>query len=525
MPAAGKVYVSHAPEDSARCAALLAALDAWELDYWFERTNQGAPTDELSQQAWQAITTCDYFLRVCTPAAPRSQRMGQEASAFRGMQAADQRHGKDTRRTLINIILDPGYQREPFDNATLFIDTTNKLRPVWMGELGRALGVRTAPGRLSRRTMLALGATGAVALASGSAASVLALTRAAPPKKPAISALSGQARWHATVAKYGVSAAVARGVVYAVGDQGVTALDGAKGTVRWTSTAAENSSTNCRPVVSNNMIYVLDSERGLVALSTDKGTKIWHSDFAFDPNTSPVVANGMIYATSIEGSLHAFDPKTGHANWSTPIGNWRDLSGDPVSAPAFSAGTLFVGSTDHTLYAVDASGGSVKWRYLTRGKIASTPVVSGGLVYFGSTDANVYAVDAHTGKERWRFPADGPVFSSPLLVGPALYIGTHARSLIALKAATGAPYWAALAGEKDTFGFLSGDAVDGPPITDGQRIYVTTYKYLWAFDISDGTRAWRYALGENAYGSSAPALGGSFIAFGASDGNVYAVNT
>ncbi|HEV2238213.1 MAG TPA: PQQ-binding-like beta-propeller repeat protein [Ktedonobacterales bacterium] len=526
MPDAGKVYISHAPEDSARCAALLAALDAWEMPYWFDRTNPGAPPQELSQQAWQAITTCDYFLRVCTPATQRSQSMGQEANAFRGMQASDQRHGNADRRVLINLILDPGYQREPFDNATLFIDTTSKLRPVWMGELGRALGQRTIAGRLSRRTMLALGATGAVALASGSAASVLALTRnTAPSKKQPISALSGQARWHTAAGKYGGGVAIAQNVIYATSDAGVMALDGAKGAILWKSTEASNSSTNCAPLVLGNVIYLLDAENGIFALSTNKGTKIWHSVFAFDPNTRPVVAHNMVYAASEEGNLHAFDLKAGRENWSMPIGNWRDLSSDPVSAPAYSDGLLYVGSTDHTLYALDAGAGSIKWKYLTRGKVASSPVVGAGLVYFGSTDGNVYALDAHSGKERWRFPTGGAVFASPLLVGPALYIGSHDKHLYALKAATGAPYWSALAGEKDDLGFVTGDAVDGPAVADDQRVYVTTTKYLWAFNISDGSRAWRYAMSENSYGASAPVLGNGFVCFGSSDGNVYAVNT
>jgi hypothetical protein len=35
-------------------------------------------------------------------------------------------------RTLINLILDGGYQREPFDEVTLFITTGGKTRALWL---------------------------------------------------------------------------------------------------------------------------------------------------------------------------------------------------------------------------------------------------------------------------------------------------------------------------------------------------------------------------------------------------------
>src|SRR5260221_8200403 len=445
MPGNGKVFISHAPEDTPRGAALLAALDAWEVDYWFDDGGSSAgQTPQLAQPTRTAIEGRDIFLRICPPATQRSLAMSLEADAFRGMQAMEQRRGQKNRRVLINIILDPGYVREPFDNATLFIDTTTKLRPEWMGELGRALGVPTTAGRVSRRTVLALVTAAALDLSSGTVASVLAVTR--PPQNKtnvAISKLSGQALWHTKIGMLlGAAATPGSGVVYACSDQGTYALSASTGNVIWNVDTAKNGSGLTAPVLDGHALYVLDDENGLFALQTDHGSKLWNVDFAFFPDTTPTLANGVLYVTSIEGNVHAFARKDGSERWSTPIGNVREDSSDPISAPAFGDGTLYVGSFDHHLYALDAATGSVKWKFLTRGKIGSSPLAMHGAVYFGSADGFVYALDAHTGAQRWQFQTGSDVLSSPILVNGAVYSGSRDKHLYPLDAKTGSAHWA-----------------------------------------------------------------------------------
>jgi hypothetical protein len=139
----GKVFISHTHEDNERCAPLLAALDAWGVDYWFD-TRRVAPGDDLSQQIQRAIAERDIFLRICTPAAQRSYWMKLETGAFRGLQARDHRAGDDTTRVLINLILDPGYRPEPFDYAHIFLDATSRPQRAWFEELRRAVGLAAA---------------------------------------------------------------------------------------------------------------------------------------------------------------------------------------------------------------------------------------------------------------------------------------------------------------------------------------------------------------------------------------------
>lgn len=136
----GKVFISHAHDDNERCAPLLAALDAWGVDYWFD-TRRLEAGDDLSQEIQRAIAARDIFLRICTPAAQRSYWVKLETGAFRGLQARQHRAGGDPARVLINLILDAAYQPEPFDFAHIFIDASAKPRREWLEELRRALGV------------------------------------------------------------------------------------------------------------------------------------------------------------------------------------------------------------------------------------------------------------------------------------------------------------------------------------------------------------------------------------------------
>jgi hypothetical protein len=140
----GKVFISHAHDDNARCDPLLAALDAWGVDYWFD-TRRMEAGDDLAHAIQTAISERDIFIRVCTPAAQRSYWVRLETGAFRGLQARghrERREGSASARVLINLILDAEYEPEPFDYAHIFIDAARGPEAEWLEELRRALGVR-----------------------------------------------------------------------------------------------------------------------------------------------------------------------------------------------------------------------------------------------------------------------------------------------------------------------------------------------------------------------------------------------
>lgn len=140
MPGNGHIFICHAPEDAARCAPLLAALQAWGADYWYVDSATTDAASELTSAQRQAITDRDIFIRICTPAAQRSAPVAHATAAFRAAIMVDHEQGRE-QRTLINLIRDPAYIREPFDHATIFIDATIT-DALWQAELRRALRTR-----------------------------------------------------------------------------------------------------------------------------------------------------------------------------------------------------------------------------------------------------------------------------------------------------------------------------------------------------------------------------------------------
>lgn len=134
----GRIFISHAYQDSSSCETLLSALRAWGVDYWYDAEHMH-PGDPLYQRMQEALEARDVFIRICTGAAQRSYHVEMEASAFRGLQAAEYARDGSTRRIFINIILSTDYKLQPFDRASIFIDAVNDMEGKWITELHRAL--------------------------------------------------------------------------------------------------------------------------------------------------------------------------------------------------------------------------------------------------------------------------------------------------------------------------------------------------------------------------------------------------
>ncbi|HEX6797926.1 MAG TPA: toll/interleukin-1 receptor domain-containing protein [Ktedonobacterales bacterium] len=135
----GKVFISHAHEDNARCRPLLAALTAWGVPYWFD-TEQATGGNELALKIQRAIEESQYFIRVCTLSSVSSFWVRKETGAFVSLQAEDFRRGIED-RVLIPVILDPGYPLQLEDRGVVQIRAAGAPEASWLDNLRRALVV------------------------------------------------------------------------------------------------------------------------------------------------------------------------------------------------------------------------------------------------------------------------------------------------------------------------------------------------------------------------------------------------
>ncbi len=525
MPGNRKVFISRAPQDSALCLPLFAALDAWEVDYATDLAHDERG-QQLSDTIQQAIVDRDVFIRVCTPATQQSMSVTLQTSAFRGLLAADRQRGRGDRRVLINLILAPGYVREPFDNATLFIDATSRPQAEWLGDLGRALGLSRLRGRLSRRSLLGLGAAAVTTFAATAAAGAFLLDYRAQSQR--ITSQPGSIRWHVPASKTVLpSPAFGDNVVYAVSETGVYALALGNGGTIWHNRIATPQHDYLSPVVADNLV-IMGYDATLYALNTSDGKLRWSETLKSKEGAwltgASLPQNGTIYTLSIEGYLTAWAIADGSRRWSVQTTN-NSLQ-DIVSGPTSDGSTVYVGSIDHNLYAFNAHDGSVKWTYTTRGQIASTPAVANGTVYVGSQDSYIYAVNASDGSLRWKFHAGRDVNSPVTVAGGVVFVGSDDYYLYALDGATGGLYWSAAAGDVDSFGIVQdGKWVRSQAAVEGGIVAVTAQDTVYAFNVRDGSRRWRWKpqLSDSFQALSDCALSNGFVCVGARDQNLYLI--
>jgi outer membrane protein assembly factor BamB len=515
MPGNGKVFVSYAPEDAQVCLPLFAALDAWEVDYHAAPATLD-PAQQIPPAVQRDIAERDVFIRVCSPAAQHSIPMNLQVSVYRALQAGEGRGSRRTRRALINLILVPGYVREPFDNATIFIDATNRPRQDWLNELGRALGVTLLRSRLSRRAVVGLGVAGVATVASLSAGGIFLLDYQARTQRP--KRTPGQVVWKKQASDKAIpNPAIVGDVIYTVSETGVYAFRITDGHQLWRAAISVKSLYGA-PVVNGSVLYV-SLDNAIYALNTSTGAKRWSVALdtlgtTEDLAGGPTYFDGVLYTISTFGSITARSASDGKKRWSQST-TATPTNEEVISTPVADASGIYFASRDHNCYALDKATGAVKWNYLTRGPIHSSPAVANGVVYVGGEDTYVYALKARDGSLLWRFKTERDIISSPVVAGGAVYIGSNDQYLYALDAKTGALFWRSPAGDISSTGVLLGEEIHGLPSVEGGVVAVRANETYYCFNVTDGSRRWRFKPGEGGdQEQSDIAVGGGVACFG-----------
>jgi outer membrane protein assembly factor BamB len=560
MVGRGRVFISHAQEDAARCAPLLAALDAWGVEYIFE--GPGKSNDlQLSERAQEAISSAPVFLRVCTNAIKRSYWMSLEAGAFLGLQSDDHRQGRGEARTLVNLILDRDYTLEPFDRAGALIDATREQTSAWVNRLREALGLPplsdfsglglermlTASG-LARRRLIAGGLVmGVLAVAGGAAAvatsGVLKLPKGFVESTPTPTPLvrsTVKPLWTVGLGQQiSATPAVADGVIFTGAWDGVLyALDARnQGKKLWNFTVVSTGQIYAPPVVAGGLVYTHGHgtdqiQLPLYALRAADGTVAWSTG---EPGSAPpllsfstpVVKDGTLYLPSagIDNSLIVtLDAVSGkYRQDDAPINLLA------TSAPIIVGTLLYIGATDGYVYALDTSRNLVTaWRTqvasdaavgtplagvdTTSTDVSSSPAVANGAIYIGSPDHSLYALDATTGKVLWKYETGDVIsFSSPAVANGIVYVGSDDKTLHAVDAATGKGVWK----------YITGGKIKSSPLVDNGIVYVGSYdNNLYAFDAATGKVRQVYQTNGQVFAS--PRIVDGVLYFASFDNYVYA---
>lgn len=428
----GKVFISHTHEDNAACAPVLAALDAWQVDYWFDLAQLSAGL-ELLEHIQRGLQDRDIFIRICTPATLASGWTAQEQTLARTMRAPN----RDLRR-MINLIVKPGYIVHPDEAKDITIDTTRLPEVVWMRQLREALEVPSRERRVSRRAVLGVGITSLAALGGlGLAGKLLLFT---PPEpnlylpighQPTATALPGtsRVRWQFSIyPQPGLSGltniAIAGQTVITAGNGTLTAVNATDGKFLWINRDYQVN-TDAPPLAVGDSVYVTYVDRTfptkdaeidkvyLAAFSVADGSQQWQNLVAqitiTDSNypTSSAITLNTDATTAyvrINEAIYACDAKTGKVRWSQSAGTAKTDPGETLPAPTVAGDAVYAVLGDHQLHAFVASSGAPLWPvpFATELPIHTQPVVANSVVYTGADGGWCYALDATTRAVRWK---------------------------------------------------------------------------------------------------------------------------
>jgi eukaryotic-like serine/threonine-protein kinase len=199
----------------------------------------------------------------------------------------------------------------------------------------------------------------------------------------------------------------------------------------------------------------------------------------------------------------AIDTVTGRRIWE------QHSNGEAYSPPAIGRdGTIYIGSYGSTMNALDGQTGEVKWRFNVGDCVHSCPAVGiDGTLYFSGI--KLYAVDPVTGKEKWSVNGDA---SHPAVSADGVVFASIAEKMSAFNRMTGAKLW--------EFGAGGSSAAIG---SDGTVYFGATDGNVYALNGSTGSNRWEFATESPI--SSSPVIGANgYVYIVSSNAKVYALN-
>jgi outer membrane protein assembly factor BamB len=550
----GKVFVSHTHEDNAACAPVLAALDAWQVDYWFDIDQLSAGL-ELFDHIQLGLRERDIFLRICTPAANASPWMAQERKLARSLRAPS------GARRMIDLIVKPGYVVSPEEAHDVVIDTTQQAEVKWLRQLREALEIPSRERRVSRRAVLGVGITSLAALGGiGLAGKLLFFTPPSPNlylptgHQPTPTALPGASRIRWKFSLYPIpfgsatSVSLAGKTLICSDNSTLTAVNSADGKFLWIQREF-SINRDAPPTVVGDAIYVTYNAIDyhptgstspvnniyLAVFNVADGSERWHQLIISDPgentDTSAVTVAGNTAYVRYNQTLYACDAKTGKTLWSQSAGTAGTKLGEILPAPTVAGGNVFAILGDRKLHAFSAASGSPLWSvpFASDLPMHTQPVVANGLVYVGADGGWCYALDAATGGVRWKTDLLGNT-TTPLdakdkarftslgltLSENVLYISggwpletfsidpvRHQSAIQALDPATGKILWSSQPGFQFKHTGLDETLFRASPLAVGNYIFMATKLHpknspdvdiLYALNKQDGMLKWNVQM-------------------------------
>jgi hypothetical protein len=161
----------------------------------------------------------------------------------------------------------------------------------------------------------------------------------------------------------------------------VVAVDKRTGRPVWEAALWSRPDVAVPPLVTDDLVYVVEEGRALKALDAATGCVRWQKPVA--SHLPLTVAGGLVIAVTGESAV-AFNRLTGQRAWEFSPRIYPEWKFDENTIPVVAPGRLLFPARD-TVIAVDPATGQPAWAYtVTAAVLPLRPVVTRGMVYLSS---------------------------------------------------------------------------------------------------------------------------------------------
>jgi outer membrane protein assembly factor BamB len=274
-----------------------------------------------------------------------------------------------------------------------------------------------------------------------------------------------------------------------------------------------------RPAIVDGTVYAASHDGDVVAVSADKGRRLWTVKTKLALSAGPEVGAGTIVLGSSDGDVIALDIANGTQRWKHPIGS------EVLARPLIVNDLVVLRTVDGHIEGLALADGAVRWavdeqvpRLTLRG--TASPVLANDRIIAGFDNGRVLAIDPRNGDVLWDTIVNAPkgrtelerlsdIDSPARVAGDDVFVVGFQGRVAMLALDSGQIWWARDASSYRGFSL------------DEQNLYLTTSESLViAMRRTDGAVQWEQP-GLRQRALTAPAIDGDALVVGDFEGYLH----
>jgi outer membrane protein assembly factor BamB len=204
----------------------------------------------------------------------------------------------------------------------------------------------------------------------------------------------------------------------------------------------------------------------------------------------PVVLDNRVFSASYEGEVVALSADRGRRLWRT------NTKAKVSGGPAVNEQLVLVGTAEGEAIALDAASGKELWRKQLTGEVLAAPLLTNDMAIVRTVDGAVHALSLSDGASRWTFTESVPRLTlrgtaPPVLAGDAVIVGFDSGKVVSLDLRSGDILWDTLVNPPRGRTELERLAdIDSPPHVEGDEIFVVGFQGRMAMLARDSGQIW-----------------------------------